>query len=302
MRTIEYFINNRRLNYVLLLFVLIAGINAYREIPKELFPDVTLDMIDVGGGYPGSSAKILDKMAVRDIEDAIEGIGGIETTETIIVPGRFDIILTLTDDADPIDVLSKVKDAIAANRQYLPADMVEPVATLLTRKRDLLSLSLSSRTLDRRQLIDVAKEIKSRIMHRKGIAEVKIYGDSDEEILVKIDADAVAAYGISQRSLLNAISNLSYIYPAGNIEEPGNYVFLSTVHGKKSEKAWEEALIRVDGKTIRLGDVARVKRQLSRTATLSSFDTLDNVTLRVYKASEGDAIALSKSLRQFVET
>ncbi|WP_300361519.1 efflux RND transporter permease subunit, partial [Hydrogenimonas sp.] len=215
MRMIEYFLNNRRLNYVLLLFVLIAGINAYREIPKELFPDVTLDMIDVGGGYPGSSAKILDKMAVRDIEDAIEGISGIETTETIIVPGRFDIILTLTDDVDPIDVLSKVKDAIAANRQYLPADMVEPVATLLTRKRDLLSLSLSSKTLDRRHLIDVAKEVKSRIMHREGIAEVKIYGDSDEEILVKIDADAVAAYGISQRSLLNAISNLSYIYPVG---------------------------------------------------------------------------------------
>ena len=301
MRMIEYFIKNRRLNHVLLLFVLIAGINAYREIPKELFPDVTLDMIDVGGGYPGSSAKILDKMAVRDIEDAIEGISGIETTETIIVPGRFDIILTLTDDADPIDVLSKVKDAIAANRQYLPADMVEPVATLLTRKRDLLSLSLSSKTLDRRQLIDVAKEVKSRIMHREGIAEVKIYGDSDEEILVKIDSDAVAAYGISQRSLLGAISNLSYIYPVGNIEQPGNYVFLSTVHGKGSEKAWEDALIRVDGKTIRLGDVAEVKRQLSRTATLSSFDTLDNVTLRVYKASEGDAIALSRSLRQFVE-
>ena len=302
MRIIEYFLTNKRLNYVLLLFVLIAGINAYRDIPKELFPDVTLDMIDVSGAYPGSSAKILDKMAVRDIEDAIEGISGIETTETVIVPGRFDIVLTLTDDADPIDVLSKVKDAIAASRQYLPSDMVEPVATLLTRKRDLLSLSLSSRTLNRERLIEVAKSVKSRIMHTDGIAEVKIYGDSDEEILVRIDSDAVAAYGISQQALLSAVSNLSYIYPVGNIEQPGDYVFLSTVHGKHDEKAWENARIRVDGKTIRLGDVAEVTRQLSQTATLSSFNTLDNVTLKIYKASEGDAIALSRELRGFIET
>jgi len=302
MRIIEYFLTNKRLNYVLLLFILLAGINAYREIPKELFPDVTLNMIDVSGGYPGSSAKILDKMAVRDIEDAIEGISGIETTETIIVPGRFDIILTLTDDADPIDLLSKVKDAIAANRQYLPADMVEPVATLLIRKQDLLSLSLSSKTLNREELIDVAKSVKSKIMHTDGIAEVKIYGDSDEEILIRIDSEAVAAYGISQRTLLNAISNLSYIYPVGNIEQPGNYIFLSTVHGRQGEKAWENALLRVDGKTIRLGDVAEVTRRLSQTATLSSFNTLDNVTLKVYKASEGDAIVLSKELGRFVET
>ncbi|WP_456453386.1 efflux RND transporter permease subunit [Hydrogenimonas sp.] len=302
MRLIQYFLTNKRLNWVLLLFVLIAGINAYRDIPKELFPDVTLDMIDVSGGYPGSSAKILDKMAVRDIEDAIEGIGGIETTETVIVPGRFDIILTLLDDADPIDVLSKVKDAIAANRQYLPADMVEPTATLLTRKRDLLSLSLSSKTLSHEKLLSLAKEIKSRIMHEEGIAEVKIYGDADEEILVKIDADALSAYGIDQQSLLNAVANLSYIYPVGNIEQPGNYVFLSSVHGKQGPKAWEEALIRVDGKTIRLGDVAQVRRQLRQTATLSSFNTLDNITLKIYKNREGDAIALSKKMRAFVES
>ncbi|WP_236579105.1 efflux RND transporter permease subunit [Hydrogenimonas urashimensis] len=301
MRFIEYFLTNKRLNHVLLLFILIAGINAYRDIPKELFPDVTLDMIDISGGYPGSSAKILDKMAVRDIEDAIEGISGIETTETIIVPGRFDIIVTLADGADAIDVLNKVKDAIAASRQYLPADMVEPVATLLTRKRDLLSLSLASKTLDRKRLIDVAKRVKRTIMHTEGIAEVRIYGDSDEEILVKIDSDAVAAYGISPKSLLGAISHLSYIYPVGNIEEPGNYVFLSTVHGKKDPKAWEDARLTVDGKTVRLGEVAKVTRRLAQSATLSSFNTLDNVTLKIYKASQGDAIALSKTLRKLVE-
>ncbi len=301
MRFIEYFIKNTRLNHLLLLFILIAGIYSYKEMPKELFPDVTLNMIGVSGGYAGSSARVLDKMAVRDIEEAIEGISGIKTTETVIVPGRFDIIVTLNDEAEPVDVLSKVKDAIAASRQYLPADMTEPAATHLTRKRDLLSISLSSKSLDKESLVREAKEIKRRIMQIENIAEVKIYGDSDEEILLKIDSKALAAYGIDPKALLTAISSLSYIYPVGEIEQPGDYLYLSTVHGWKDEKGWESALIGVGGRYIRLGDVAEVSRRLADTSTLSSFNGRDNITLKVYKDSKGDAIALSKKLHTFVE-
>ncbi len=302
MRFIEYFINNKRLNYVLLIFIFLAGVNAYREIPKELFPEVTLNMIGVSGGYAGSSAKILDKMAVRDIEEAIEGISGIKTTETVIVPGRFDIILTLNDDADPIDVLSKVKDAIAASRQYLPPDMVEPVATHLTRKRDVLSISLSSDKIEKESLVEAAKELKRKIMQMENIAEVKIYGDSDEEILIKIDSKALKAYSINPAEFINAVSNLSYIYPVGDIEEPGEFVYLSTVHGKGSVEGWRNAVISVGGKYLRLGDVAQVERGLAKTSTLSSFNGRDNVSLKVYKDAEGDAIALSKKLHKLVES
>ncbi|WP_457596962.1 efflux RND transporter permease subunit [Hydrogenimonas sp.] len=299
---IRYFLTNKRLNHVLLLFVLLAGLNAWRDIPKELFPDVTLNMIDVGGGYPGASAKLLDKMAVRDIEEAIEGISGIETTETVIVPGRFDIILTLRDDADPMEVLGRVKDAIAASRQYLPPDMVEPVATLLTRKRDLVSLSLSSKTLSRERLVALAKEIKRKILSQEGIAEVKIFGESDEEILVTIDSQKLAAFGIDAARFVEALSRISYIYPVGDIEQPGRYVFLASAHGPHGQKAWENARIGVGQKRVRLGDVATIERRLGERATLSSFNTLDNITLKIYKNREGDAIALSKKVRAYVET
>ncbi len=301
MRIIEYFINNKRLNYVLLIFILVAGINAYRQIPKELFPDVTLNMIAVSGGYPGSSARVLDKMAVRDIEEAIEGISGIKTTETVIVPGRFDIILTLNDEADPIDVLSKVKDAIAASRQYLPSDMTEPVAVHLTRKRELLSISLSSETLPKASLVEAAKKLKRSVMELENIAEVKIYGDSDEEILLRIDTKALTAYGIDPQRFLAALSNLSYIYPVGDIEAPGEHIFLSTVHGWRDAKGWQSALVGVGGKYIPLGEVARVDRQLAETSTLSSFNGRDNITLKVYKDVRGDAISLSKAVHGLVE-
>ncbi len=302
MKIIDYFLENSRLNHVMLLFVLVAGVIAWRDIPKELFPDVTLNMIDVTGGYPGASARLLDKMAVRDIEEAIEGISGIDTSETIVTPGRFDIILTLRDEADPIDVLSKVKDAIAASRQYLPPDMVEPVATLLVRKKEVVSLSMASKTLDHKALVAAAKAIKRQIMQQPGIAEVKIFGDSDEEVQITVDTKKAVALGIDEGALLRAIGDLSYIYPVGDIEQPGRYAFLVSAHGKHTQKGWEDARLRIGSQTLRLGDVAHVALKMSDRATLSSFDMLDNVTLKIYKIAQGDAIAISHRLHEWLPT
>ncbi len=77
-------------------------------------------------------------MAVRDIEDELGNIQGIDKIETVIKPGTFTIVLNLTDGADKTDALNKAKDAIARSRQYLPADMIEPTAQILTHNRPLI--------------------------------------------------------------------------------------------------------------------------------------------------------------------
>ena len=107
-KIIEYFIQNKRLNYALLVFLAYLGYNAYVNIPKEMFPIVELDKISVRGAYAGASATNMDKMVVRDIEDELSNINGIDKTETTITPGSFIIILTLNENSNRINILSKV--------------------------------------------------------------------------------------------------------------------------------------------------------------------------------------------------
>ena len=301
MSIIKYFIKNKRLNYVLLFFILLLGVNSYINIPKELFPEIALDKIMISGGYGGTSAENLDKMAVRDIEDELGNINGIEKIETVIRPGTFTIVLSLTQSTDKIDALNKAKDAIAKTRQYLPPDMVEPIAQLLTHNRPLMSLSLSSDKLSKGELIEKAKEIKSKIARNPFISEVKIYGDADEEISVRLDTKAIKAYGLDPSLVAQTVSSLSYIYPVGDIEQSGNYIFLSTTHGKEDQKGWEETLIKVDGKEIRLGNIAKIEITYPQDKTLSTFNGRKNITLVISKGAEGNAIKLSEELRIFAK-
>ena len=146
-RFIEYFLANKRLNYALLIFLAYLGYNAYVNIPKEMFPVVELDKISVKGSYAGASATNMDKMVVRDIEDSLSNISGIDKSETAITPGSFSILLTLNENSNKINVLSKVKDSIAVSKQYLPSDMDDPIATLLDKNKPLINLAVSSHTL-----------------------------------------------------------------------------------------------------------------------------------------------------------
>ncbi|MCW8838157.1 MAG: efflux RND transporter permease subunit, partial [Thiovulaceae bacterium] len=257
-KLIEFFIHNKALNYTLLIFLAYLGFNAYINIPKEMFPNVELEKISVRGAYSGSSATIIDKMAVRDIEDALSNINGIDKSETTIIPGSFIIILTLNEHSNKINILSKVKDSISASKQYLPSDMLEPTAKLLDKSKSLIKLSVSSSTLSRGELTKISQDIRSKIARIKHISDVSIRGDSNEEVSIKINSKAVSAYRLKPQSVLEAISNLSYIFPIGDIEQKDNFVFISTVNGKTSTKEWESSILNIDGRYIELGDIAKV--------------------------------------------
>jgi len=300
-KLIEYFIHNKRLNYALLVFLLYLGVNAYTNIPKEIFPDVELDKISVRGSYAGASAANMDKMSVRDIEDEISNINGIDKTETTITPGNFVITLTLNEHSNRINILNKVKDSISTSRQYLPSDMLEPTATLLDKSRSLIKLSVSSDKLSIGELTVIAQEMKSKLSRVKNISEISIRDDSNEEVTIRVNSEAILAYGLNPASVTGAIANLSYIFPIGNIEESGNFAFISTVNGKANVGEWEESILEIDSKYVKLGDIAEIEIHYPQTETLSSFNNNPTLTLIISKGELGNSIELSKELRKYIK-
>jgi len=278
------------------------GVNSYINIPKEIFPDAELDQITVLGTYKGASATVMNKMAVRDIEDELSNVTGIDKTETTITPGAFAILLTLNKSANKETTLGLVKDAIASTRQYLPSDMNEPVAKLREKTRSLIKLAVSSATLPIGELTLVAQEIKTKISKIGGISEVLIRGDSNEEVIIKIDSQAVLAYGLSHESVRRAIANLSYTFPVGNIEQRGNFAYVSTANGKANEQEYKESILNIDEKYIKLGDIAEVAIEYPQTDTLATFNNKKTISLVISKGEEGDSIVLAKELREYVKT
>jgi multidrug efflux pump subunit AcrB len=299
---LRFFINNARLNYLLFVLIFLAGIVSYNRTPKEIFPTFDLDMVGVFGHYTGASIDILDKMAVREIENEIKSIDGISKIATVISSGKFSIILELEKRVDRYNTANKIKDAVSLAKQNLPSDMDEPRVSVLEIRRALINISLSSETLEHDALISAADKLKEKLLSVKNVAEVLVYGDADKYYDITLHTNRIKALGLNESSVIQALSALSYIYPVGKIEDPheGHY-YISTYNGAKSAEAMLESRITVGGKMIRLKEIASVKKRYKDSSTLFSVDTKSAVDLYVRQANIGNAIEIAERIKALIK-
>ena len=300
-KVLKFFIDNSRLNYFLFVFVFWAGIVLYNKTPKEIFPSFELDMISIRGNYAGSSIDMLDKMAVKEIEAGLKNIDGIDKMTTVISAGKFNIILELEKRVNKYNTAEKAKDAIALTKQYLPSDMDEPTVRVLDIKRALLNIAISSKSVSHGALIAQADKLKDKITLLNNIAEVVIYGDSDQYYDIRLHSDKIQALGLEENSVIAALSGLSYIFPIGTVEDPNEgHHFISTYNGAKDAKAMLQSRVRVQGKVLYLKDIATIEKRYEDTATMYSLDTNNAVDLSVKQSNIGNAIELSKAIESIV--
>jgi len=300
-KLIRFFVDNSRMNYVLFLLVVLIGAYSYSKTPKEIFPVFELDIINISGGYSGASIDMLDKIAVRDIEDELKSIEGIDKMASIITPGVFTITVELLKNVNKYDTSAKIKDAIDTVKQNFPDDMNDPRVSVASTGKSILQISISSKTLSRAQLKDFAKDFKTDILTVKGISEVVIYGDSDIYYNIKIDERKLDGLGINKTSAFNAISGLSYIFPVGKIEGKEKHYFISTYNGKKTAEAMQNTLLNINGKKVYLSDIAMVEKKYEDSTTLSTFNGKTSLSLAVSQTEKGNALVADENIKKLLE-
>jgi len=297
---IKFAIDKPILNHILMLFMLLLSIFAYQNIAKEIFPASTLDQISVSGGYAGASADVLDKMVVTQIEDKLKSLSQIDTLYTTIQNGMFSIEADIKPGSDTQLVLSDVKDIIANSRRDLPPDMEEPIAKIVVHDYPLLLVAISG-NVDKKALIDAADDLKGKLSLIKDLSGIMIRGDADDEVLVRLDQKKLEAYGLEKTAVYRAIGQIASIFPAGTLSAQGNHLYISTINGEKSKEMLESVLLSVAGKHFRLRDVAEVKFGLGDSTQLSHFNGKPNISLNINKTKEGNAIALSKEIKELLK-
>ncbi|WP_458699734.1 efflux RND transporter permease subunit [Sulfurospirillum sp. 1307] len=297
-KLIRFFSDNAKMNYILFILVCFVGITSYMKTPKEVFPSFELDKIIISGSYSGASIDILDKMAVREIEDKLQGLQGVDDMTSTISPGSFRITLELIKGTNKYDTAAKIKDYIDEVKQNFPSDMNDPKVTVPSINKSLVDISISSKEKNLSGLIDFAKDLKTAILKVKDISEVTIYGDSDMYYNILVDERKIESLGLNKNSVFNAISGISYIFPVGKIEGNGKHYYLSTYNGKKSSDKMQNTLLKIDGKSIYLSDIAKVEKRYEDSSTLSSIDTKPSLTLTVFQSSDGNALNAKKNIEK----
>lgn len=74
-------VNNRKTVYLIITLLLIGGISAYNNMPRESFPQIQVPEIYVNVPYPGNSPEIITDKIIKPFEKELNKLKGIEKNQ-----------------------------------------------------------------------------------------------------------------------------------------------------------------------------------------------------------------------------
>jgi len=174
---LEFAIDRPVLNHLVMVLMIVMSIFAYKAIPKEIFPPSQLDQVAIAGTYAGASADVLDKMAVKGIEDELKGLAEIDTVYTTVQNGVFSISADIVSGNDNQMVLGDIKDIISKLRRDLPSDMDEPIAKIKVHNYPLILIAIAGDG-SMKELVDAEMDIEriDAIVGRGGLIHPVVGG------------------------------------------------------------------------------------------------------------------------------
>ena len=111
-RLIEWWARNSVAANLLMLFLLIGGAATALSTKVEVFPETDLDLIRIWTTYPGASPAEVEEGIVRQIEQKIAGLAGIERIDSVAREGSGSITIEVVKDWDLKKLLEEVKAEI----------------------------------------------------------------------------------------------------------------------------------------------------------------------------------------------
>ena len=287
------------LNYMLLLFVFLLSVLSYFKIPKEIFPPSSLDAISITGSYIGASSDMLDLMAVSKIEDDLATVNEASKISTVVKSGYFNIKIDLKSGYKVTDILDDVKDIVTKAKTNLPSDMDEPIVKEVTHSFPLITVAIYGQK-SKEELLEVATDIKNKLNYLGDLSSITIWGDSDKQLLITFDEAKIDAYGLDKLAVINTITQMSSIFPAGIIKDIGTHYYLSSQNGEKDLGKLENTILKIGETQIYLKDIANISYKLADVNNISHFNGNPNISIGINKGSEGDSIALVKQIKEIL--
>ena len=288
------------LNHMLLLFIFMLSVFSYFKIPKEIFPPSSLNAISITGSYIGASSDMLDLMAVQTIEDDLGSLSEASKIATIVKSGYFNIRIDLKKGIEVSDIIEDVKDIVTKAKVNFPSDMDEPAVKAIKHAFPLVTVAIYGEK-SKEELLDIATKLKSKINTLGDLSNITIWGDSDKELLITFDEAKIEAYGLDKAAVINTISSLSSIFPAGIIKDIGTHYYLSSQNGEKDLYKLNNTILKIGDKKIYLKDIANIEYKLADVNSISHFNGKPNISIGINKGEQGDSIALVKLIKEILK-
>ena len=286
---------------LLMLILLIGGIILGAKTTQEVFPEITTDAVTVTVSYPGASPEEVERSIVQAVEEAIQGIEGIETITSTASENAATINAELLDDADIDTVWQDMKTEIDRITTF-PDEAEDPRVSIDSRKRGVLTLLISG-DVSEHTLRTYASQLEDALLLNSDITQAEVTGVRDLETHIEIPRATLRKYGITLSDVATKVGNASVELGGGSLKTAQGEILVRVSDRKFTASDFTRipVLTDSDGNSVYLGDIATITDGFEDSDEWSTFDGSRAVSVEVYRIGSQTPVSVATAALEVAE-
>jgi hydrophobe/amphiphile efflux-1 (HAE1) family protein len=220
----HFFIDHPRFATVINIFIMLFGLAAMSLLPVAQYPDIVPPTIQISTAYPGASAQVVARTVATPLEQAINGVEGMDYISSQST-GNGALTITVifkigsNPNADLLLTQTRVQNTLSRLPQEVQAQGVQVKKTI---QALLLGLHFYSPrgTRSVEYMSNYMLKVRDQIARLPGVSDFQVFGERQYAMRIWIDPDKSAADNISAQEILAALRAQNAQVSAGVLNQP----------------------------------------------------------------------------------
>ncbi len=329
MKIIEISTRRRVTIAMFTLAIVLFGFVSFTRLKINLLPDLTYPTLTIRTEYPGAAPAEIENLISKPVEEALGVVKNVNRVSSISRSGQSDVmlefewgtqmdyagldvrekldalelplevqrpsILRFDPSLDPVMRFGFFKNAEVDGKK---SQQDESVEILLASESSDKALDFDEDGLKRlRRFAD--EQIKKELEAALGVAAVKISGGLEDEIQILVDQDRMAQLNLTMEELARQLSAENVNLSGGRLEEGTQQYLVRTLNQFQSVPEIGEVIAaNLDGKPIRLRDIAIVQHGFKERQAITRLDGTEAVEIAIYKEGDANTVTVAREVEK----
>lgn len=297
-----------KLTPLLLAAALAIGLYSVFTMQSREEPEIEVPVADLYMPAPGYEPGEIENRVLIPAENVVAGIEGVKYVYSHASPGMALMTVRFEVGSDMERSLVRLYSTLTKHMDRMPEGLRTPmVKTVTIDDVPFFTLTLSSDSLDHRELRAVGEEVATSFKATEDVRDVSVIGGFSRAIQVELSPDRMAAYGVDPALVARRLEAANTNLESGRFARGDRVIRVEAGPFLSSAADVRGVVLDVrDGQVVTLGDVATVTDGSDEVDNYTfsgppGGDLSPMITLAASKRGGSDATDLGRQLEERVE-
>lgn len=279
--------------------IIISGMLSLQTLNMRLFPEITINAINVTVPYPGATPTEVETSIVKPIEERLEGMEGVRKITALAASGVASVVVALEEGEDIPTMLDDIQTEL--NRINVFPQRSERPQVTHAEASELAARLILFGEQDVATLKRWAERVRSDLADKPTISRAEIAGAPEYLIDISVSEATQQSLGLSLVEIAGRVSQQSLDLSGGEIENNRQKLLVRSTGERRSGDEFKTIVLGAGstGTPILLGDIADVNDGLAESPKRAIYKGQPAVFISVFRTGDEKMLDLAEEVRDY---